>query len=387
MAAPKIVAAPSRGAYVVKGTPGGITIPKAPTAGMAVTGKKGTEWVYRPKGPGGAGWYAKKPGTSKAPAGPSPAVTGGSGAAGTTTTTTTTFKPDAAWWSAQFSADPRWLQAAPSLRAREEGTAASYGYNIARNSLGQPLFKSASKGISGITQAVDDKGNPLLDDNGAFIYKDAQGNTYSPSDLQMDIRRIERGQAGYLQGQLGAAEAESEQRQYGIGNVAAQSGARRSGMRAQASDAETRALQGALSNLATRAGGEFSGIQSDYLTLYNQIFGDLLKEAGNTPAATVTTETPAAAAETPSATTVPGGGSVNAAGQYTPPAAGSALSPQAFNNTLDEIIGPASQRGPQPMSKASRIKALRNLYDSYQLTPQQRNRVKNELKKLGFVIR
>ena len=224
----------------------------------------------------------------------------------TKTTTTIAFKPDASWWTRQFAADPRWLQNAPALRASEEKTAADYGYRINRTSSGQPVFKSKATGAGGITQVVDASGNPVLDDKGAFQYQDAAGNKYDVGDLVMDIQRIERGKPGYLEGALGAAEAGSENKQYEIGNVAAQRGAGRSGMRAQASDAETRALQNAIAGLAGRAAGEFSGIADQYRNLYNSIFGDLVKQAAATPGTEVTTETPVATTPTPGPTTVGG---------------------------------------------------------------------------------
>ena len=371
------------------GTPPGMEGIRPGSPAAIAAGYKPPKSPKSPKAP-------KPPKAPAAPAGIDPskdaaqkaAIMGASG----TTITPPVFKPDSSWWTKQFAADPRWLQNAPMLRAKEESVASSYGYVINRNAAGQPIFKSKASGAGGITQVLDANGSPVLDDKGAFQYKDAAGNVYSPADLEMDIQRVQRGQAGYLEGQLGGAEAGSERRQFEVGDVAARSGARRSGMRAQASDAETRALQSALAGLTTRAAGEFGGVQSEYMSLYNQIFGDLLKSVGDVQAPT---ETPAAPTPPPVApvpsvpagsVAVPGGGSANAAGQYTPPPAGSSLSPAAFDNTLNEILV-AGQRGLQPMSKSEKIRALRNVYDSYTLTPQQRNRVKAELKKLGFVIR
>ena len=296
------------------------------------------------------------------------------------------FRPTSSWWSQQFTADPRYMTSAPVLEGRRTQIGQAYGFTIARNEQGLPLYKTAG-GATGITQGFDD--------NGAIVYKDPQGNTYKPSELQLDIRRIGRGEAGYLEGAFGGAEAGSEKRQFEIGDVAAQSGVRRSGMRGQAGLAETAALQAALAGLTGRSATELAGVETDYAQLYREIYGDLVKkaeelaaaqpEAAAPPAEAPVVEAPAAAAPS-GAAPVAGGGTVNPAGQYTPPAAGSALTDRAFDNTLNEILGPPSQRGPQPMTKADRIRALRNVYDNYQLTPAQRRRVKAELKKLGFNV-
>jgi len=293
------------------------------------------------------------------------------------------FVPTSSWWSQQFTADPRYMTSAPVLEGRRTQIGQAYGFTIARNDQNLPLYKSAG-GATGITQGFDD--------NGAIVYKDAQGNTYKPSELQLDIRRVGRGDAGYLEGAFGGAEAGSERRQFEIGDVASQAGIRRSGMRGQAGLAETAALQAALAGLTGRSAAELAGVETDYAQLYREIYGDLAKKAeelaaAQPVAAEVPAEVPAEAPAAPSgAAPVAGGGTVNPAGQYTPPPAGGALSMRAFNNTLNEILGPPSQRGPQPMTGRDRVRALRNVYDNYQLTPAQRRRVKAELKKLGFVV-
>lgn len=297
------------------------------------------------------------------------------------------FKPNAAWWNKQFRADPRSLRIAPGLAARQNTTAADYGYYVARGDNKQPLYKTAA-GASGIQQVVDADGNPILDDKGQLQYKDAAGNAYGPADLVLDIRRVERGQSGYLGGALGAAEAGSEQNQFRLADASAAAGVGKSGMRAAGAGQETAALQSALSNIARRAGTDFNTIQNQYADLYDAIYKDLVAQAGDFVVEEPTVEeAPAAPALPPGVQAVPGGGTVNPQGQYTPPPPGTPLSAEAFNNTLNEILGPPSMRGPQPMTKLDRIRALRNIYDTYTLTDAQRARVKAELKTLGFIIR
>lgn len=50
-----------RGKYSKKGTPQGVNVPKAgeEKPGQVFRGAGGAEWIYRPQGPSGAGWYRK----------------------------------------------------------------------------------------------------------------------------------------------------------------------------------------------------------------------------------------------------------------------------------------------------------------------------------------
>ncbi len=317
-----------------------------------------------------------------------------SGAAAATTNVAPPPPPAAAtipsgWWAEQFRQNPTYQTQAGILAGRENQIGATYGYTVRRAPSGQAYYRlpETSAGGGNITSSIDDAGN--------LVYKDEAGNAVAPErikDLVLDIVEVGATEPSYREGALGRARMESAGRQFGIGDVAARSGVRRSGMRAGASLGESRALVDALTGLSRRAMGEFAGVNQDYIDLYNRIYSDLAEKAANLvpPAA----ETPAAPAETPAAPAAPtgqapvaGGGAVNPAGQYTPPAAGSALSDRAFDNSLNEILGPPSQRGPQPLTKGDRIRGLRNLLDNYPLSPAQRSRVVRELKALGFVVR
>lgn len=241
--------------------------------------------------------------TGNAPRTPSEDVTQGTAIATpppipkTTTTTVTTpgTPPTADWWRSQYTTDPRFLLQDPVLRGQQNQTASNYGYVINRAPNGQAYYKTTG-GATGITQSFDASGKP--------VYKDAAGNTYTADQLQLDIQRIAPGQAGYLEGALGNAEATSANQQQTIAESAALRGARRSGMRAQGSAAETQALQGALAGLTQRAAGELSGIDRQYADLYSSIFKDLAPQAEALSAPTTTTvETPVTP---PAATTPPG---------------------------------------------------------------------------------
>ena len=50
-----------RGKYSKKGTPQGVNVPKPgeEKPGQVFKGTGGAEWIYRPQGPSGAGWYRK----------------------------------------------------------------------------------------------------------------------------------------------------------------------------------------------------------------------------------------------------------------------------------------------------------------------------------------
>ena len=229
-------------------------------------------WAGRPKTVSKGLWRAVKP---------KPTVT---------KTTTTTREPNAQWWNQQFRADPRYMMQSPQLAASENTAAWKYGYYIPRSN-GRTTFKSSSTGVTGITQVVDAQGVPLLDNNGNYQYKDASGKTYSAGDLQLDVRAIAPGEAGYLGGELGAAAAGSQRKQYGIGDIAARSGAGRSGMRASESSAESQRLQAELGNIARSAAGELGAIAGQRQGLYSTIYSDLMKNPEIMPSKTETTTT------------------------------------------------------------------------------------------------
>jgi hypothetical protein len=207
------------------------------------------------------------------------------------------------------------------LRAAQNQTSTNYGYTINRDTTegsptkGQAYYRAPK--IDPVTKkpVLDETGKPVylatgilqtFDDAGKPVYKDSAGKVYAPADLEMEINRIAKGQEGYLEGALGAAEATSERNQFGIGDVAARAGARRSGMRGQASAAETGALQSALSGLTKRAAGELTGIDKQYADLYSNIFKTLAPQAAALAAPTTTEvpvapEAPAAGAPAPAA--------------------------------------------------------------------------------------
>ena len=306
---PKVIAAPARGAYTVKGTPKGITIPKAPVAGSITQGKQGVDWVYRPGGPQGAGYYKK--------AKPTPSIAGskpttGSNASGSTiqtpvvdttpsapntVTTTTSTPPTPAWWNTQMGAGIATNAMTPVLGAEQNQIGSAYGLVLRRDltegsdTKGQPLYRlpTEASGAGTVRQTgFDEKGNPL--------YKDGAGNVVTDiSKLALDYTALKPGDPGYLQGAIGNAAATSEKNQFGIGDVAARAGARRSGMRGQATAAETQNAQNLNDALLQRSAGEYTTNLGKWASLYNQIYQGLVPQAEALAApVTTTTEVPVA---------------------------------------------------------------------------------------------
>ena len=397
--ATKTISIPNRGNYTVKGTPKGITIPKAPTAGSVVTGKQGVDWTYRPGGPQGAGYYKKLKPT------PSVNTTTGSNASGatiqtptvssaptTTTVTTPGTPPTAAWWQNQYTNDPSFLLTDRTLRAAQNQTGTNYGYVINRDTTegsptkGQAYYRAPK--IDPVTKkpVLDENGNPVylatgilqtFDDAGKPVYKDATGKVYAPADLEMDINRIAQGQEGYLQGALGNAEATSANAQQAVGENAALSGVGHSGMRAQGSIAETGALQSALSGLTQKAAGDLTGIDKQYNDLYSSIFNRLAPkaEALGTPTTTEVPVTPGAnPLTTPIQPTYNGAptDTTSYAG-YGLPKTGSALSqgPDGdFMKLINGIVQPTAAGG-GTYGYDAQVKSLELMKRNYSLTPQQ----------------
>jgi len=212
---------------------------------------------------------------------------------------------DGAWWRNLYTNDPRFIRDDMALRGQQNTTGNTYGFSINRNGAGQALYRAPQRDTQTNKPVFDAQGNPVydatgiiqtFDDAGNTVYRDDAGKVYPVEKLEMDIQNIKQGESGYLQGAMGLASAQSANRQFGIGDAAAQAGAGRSGMRAQGSLAEVSALKGALGGLATRSAGELEGIDRRYGDLYTEIFNSLQANAENLnpPPAIVTPDAPAA---------------------------------------------------------------------------------------------
>ena len=369
MAAPKIVSVPSRGAYSVKGTPAGITIPKAPVAGSQVRGERGVTFVYRPGGPKGAGYY-KKPKAAKA------AATTGTNASGATIATPP--PPPAATpgydYSKGFSADPRYAPGMASIAANQAGIGTEYGLVINRDTdTASPTYgmaKFRAPGEAAGSGTILAKIDPIT---GKSVYSDASGKVYSVADLTLDVRELKPGEAGYLSGALGNAAATSANNQQTVGQNAALAGVQRSGMRASSSLMETNALQGALSKLGLGAAGAFRGTTDQYANLLNAIYPDQADKA--TALASVGTPTPPAPVVTP-ALAAPNTNPTTQTGLV----AGQKLSGGPKGQFMGQVGAILVIRD---MSPKDRIQQLRAFAREYALTPEQKKYVALQIKKLG----
>lgn len=365
MAKPTIVAAPARGAYTVKGAPKGITIPKAPVAGSLVTGKAGVDFVYRPGGAQGAGYYKK--------AKPTPSVTGskpttGTDAAGSTIATPPVVTPPAPStpynYSAGFAADPRYAPGIASIAANQAGIGTEYGLVINRDTnassptYGMSMFRVPGQEAG--TGTITAKINPTT---GKSVYSDAAGKEYPVTDLELDVRALKPGEAGYLGGALGNAAAQSQNQQYDIGNAAAKGGAAHSGMRATTSAMETSALQGALSKLGLGAASAFRGTTDQYKNLLETIFPSQADNATALASAGTPAPTPDVAPVAP----VDQGQVV-----------GGPLSGGAKGDFVGQVKGILAIRDITPKG---RIQQLESIGRTYALTPEQKKYLANEIKK------
>jgi len=394
MAKPTIVAAPNRGNYSVKGTPNGIKIPKAPTAGSVVKGAKGVDFVYRPGGPKGAGYYKK--------AKPTPSITSfnpttGSNASGstiqtpvvdttppapTTTTTTTSTPPTPAWWNTQIGAGIASNAMTPILGAEQNQIGSTYGLVLRRDltegseTKGQPLYRlpTEASGAGTVRQTgFNEKGDP--------VYKDGAGNVVTDiAGLVLDYSALKAGDPGYLQGAIGNAAATSQKNQFSIADAAARSGVRRSGMSGEASAEETRNAQNLNSSLLQRAGGDYTTNLGKWASLYNQIYQGLLPKAEALAAPVETTTEVPVAPEAPVVdTTAPTPSAASSGSGFfstVTPDAGGALSPGP-NGEFMKLLGNVT------LERNTSDKAIREALNGvlnnpkYKLTAQQRNYIKS----------
>lgn len=276
----------------------GIKVPKPGKTGTPV----GMEGV-RPGSPKAVAAGFKPPSSPKPPKPPKPVV--GAAAAGTTIqappvpttrTVTTSTPPGMDWWTSQMGAQVGLSATAPVLSAQQNQIGSSYGLTLRRDVVegsptkGQPLFRlpSEKSGEGTVRQTgFDDKGNP--------VYKDGAGNVVAdPTTLALDYVALKPGEAGYLQGALGSAAAQSANTQQTIAQNAALRGAGRSGMREFGARGETAALQSALAGLGQKAAGEYVSNLGDWAKLYQQIYQGLVPQAAALAEPTTTTvEVPA----------------------------------------------------------------------------------------------
>lgn len=272
-----------------------------------------------------------------------------------------------------FLSDPRYATGLAGITQSQLGTESKYGIRLRRAPNGLPIYRviGGAQGSGNVTTTIDPA-------TGRTRYVNAAGAEVAPATLELDYEVLKPGEAGYSEGAIGTQTAGSQIRQLGIGDTAAQAGARRSGMRASAQLQEGAALQAALRGLTTGAASEFGGTTTRYADLLNLIYPDLVKRAGDysaTPPAAETpaTGTPAAGApevqpvyqrQPTSETTYAG---------YALPPARSPLSAGPSGEFMRMItsITEAGGAGGGTYGWKDQITSLEKIKSTYSLTPQQ----------------
>ena len=273
-------------------------------------------------------------------------------------------------WGNAYTANAQYQSTSPILAAGQNQIGESSGLVMRRDTnpssptYGQPIYRLPSE-PAGSGSVIASMGP-----DGGFVYKDAAGNPVDVKDLKIDYVPIASGQEGYLQGALGGAAAQSDVAQKNIANAAAQSGAGRSGMRAQGALAETGNLQGAQAGITQRAMGDYTANLGKWAELYKSIYGELLPNAADTAPAP---ETPAAvtpdapAAVTPVADTASSGSGFV---QTVTPDAGGALSAGPDGEFMKLIGNATLERNTSDKAIREQLNGILN-NPKYKLTPQQ----------------
>lgn len=311
MAKPQIVAAPNRGNYSVKGKPQGITIPKSPTAGSVVQGAQGVDFVYRPSGPQGAGYY-KKPKPTPSITTSKPTV--GTNAAGSTIATPPALKvaappaPPAAPrapfnYADAFYAAPGYSESLAGINQQLGGIESKYGFTIRRDvnptspTRGGAYYKpkGSPEGSGTILATV----NPV---DGSYVYKDSAGKVYPAADLEIDVVTLKPGDVGYLEGAYGSNAATSDLNMRKMSDAAAQSGVGASGIRGAMASQEGAARAARNFSLTAQAGADLGATTAKYADLYRTIFDSIKGQAADYNSAPAPApEAPAAEAPAPAA--------------------------------------------------------------------------------------
>lgn len=264
-----------------------------------------------------------------------------------------------------FLADYRYAPGLASITRSQLGIEQKYGVRLRRAPNGLPMYRLAGspQGSGNVTTTID----PVT---GTTRYVNAAGVEVAPATLELDYEVLKPGDPGYSEGAFGSQTMASANRQLGLGDTAAQAGARRSGMRASSQLQEVAALQAAIRGLTTGVAGEFEGTTDRYAALLNQIYPDLVKRAGDYSATPPAAETPAA----PSAPSYAGAPTdqTTYAGYALPPAR-SPLSAGPAGEFMRMItsITEAGGAGGGTYGWKDQITSLEKMKTTYSLTPQQ----------------
>lgn len=371
--APKVkpvVPVSSRGNYSVKGKPQGITIPKAPIAGSVVRGERGVDFVYRPGGPKGPGYY-KKPKALKGAA-----ATTGTNASGATIATPPTPTPRVPFnYANAYYAYPGYGESIKGIEAQQGGIEAKYGFTIRRDTdINSPTRggayykpKGAAEGTGTILATI----SPV---DGTYVYKDSAGKVYTAADLEIDVVSLKPGDPGYIQGAFGATAATSDLNMRRMGDAAAQSGVGSSGIRGAMASQEGAARAAREYDLTAQAGADIGATTAKYAELYRTILDAIKGQAADYNSAPPPPPVP----ETPAPVVAP------VAAYNTNPITGQglvqgqALSGGPKGQFVSQVNGILAIRD-IPVKR--RIQELEMIGKMYALTPVQKKYLDNAIKK------
>ena len=359
-----------------------IVIPKANNKSTP----KGMEGV-RPGSPKAIKAGYKPPKPLKGPGGPPMTVSFNADGTTTskpkTTTTTTNLTPPPPTptprapfnYANAFYAYPGYGESMKGIEAQQGGIEAKYGFTIRRDTdtnsptRGGAYYKP--KGADAGTGTILATISPV---DGSYVYKDSAGKVYTAADLEIDVVTLKPGDPNYIQGAFGATAATSDLNMRNLGDAAAQSGVRRSGIRSSMVTQEDAARAAREYDLTAQAGADLGATTAKYAELYRTIFDAIKGQAADYNAV------PPPVVETPAAVIPPPAPNNTNPTTQTGLVSGQALSGGPEGQFMGTVRGVLAIR---EISPKARIEQLRSIGRNYALTPQQRRYLDNEIKKLG----
>lgn len=203
-----------------------------------------------------------------------------------------------------YYAYPGYGESLMGINAQQGGIESKYGFTIRRDTSttsptrGGAYYKpkGADEGTGTILATI----SPV---DGTYVYKDAEGKTYSAADLEIDVVTLKPGDPNYLKGAFGATAATSNLNLRKLGDAAAQSGVGSSGIRASMVTQEDAARAAREFDLTAQAGADLGATTAKYAELYRTIFDAIKGQAADynavpppvvEPPAAVTPDAPAA---------------------------------------------------------------------------------------------
>jgi hypothetical protein len=271
-----------------------------------------------------------------------------------------------------YYAYPGYGESLMGINAQQGGIESKYGFTIRRDTnttsptRGGAYYKpkGAAEGTGTILATI----SPV---DGTYVYKDAEGKTYTAADLEIDVVTLKPGDPNYIQGAFGATAATSDLNLRKLGDAAAQSGVGSSGIRGSMASQEGAARAAREFDLTAQAGADLGATTAKYAELYRTIFDAIKGQAADYNSA------PAPVPETPAAIPAAAPNNTDPITQ-TGLVSGQALSGGPEGQFMGQVRGVLAIR---EISPKARIEQLRFIGRNYALTPQQRRYLDNEIEK------